>query len=295
MHTLSIIIPCFNEAKTIGQIVKRVFALYPDCELIVVDDGSADDTAKQALAAGAVVYQHPYNIGNGAAIKTGIRKASGDVLVFMDADGQHAPGDIERLLEHLPAYDMVVGARKAVHQASFLRRFGNSFYNLLATYVAKFPILDLTSGFRAAKAEVMNKLMYMLPNTYSYPTTSTMYVLRTGRTLKYVPINVRPRQSGQSQIKIFRDGIRFFLIIVKICTLFSPFRVFLPISGVFFGTSVLYYLFTYFTTGRFTNMGALLLMTSVLIFMIGLVSEQISSQAYQKSEIDTRECRVEKL
>jgi glycosyltransferase involved in cell wall biosynthesis len=283
-QTVSIIIPAYNEAQTIGDLVSRIKALYPDIEIIVVNDGSTDETAEIAEKAGARVHSHPYNIGNGAAIKSGIRVATGDLLVFMDGDKQHNPEDIRRLLEYLPEFDMVVGARSIRDQASLGRALGNKIYNWLASYVAKFKILDLTSGFRAIKAEIARNFLYLLPNTYSYPTTLTLCVLRNGRTLKYVPVQTKARKSGKSNIGLFRDGVRFLMIIVKICTLFSPFRIFLPISFFFFSTGLSYYLYTFFTWGRFTNMSALLFMTSSIIFMIGLVSEQVCQMRFDRSE-----------
>jgi glycosyltransferase involved in cell wall biosynthesis len=258
--------------------------LYPETEVIVVDDGSTDETAKAAHEAGAQVYSHPYNIGNGAAIKTGIRAASGDILVFMDGDGQHSPADIARLLELFPEYDMVVGARSVSGQASVGRAVGNKVYNWLGSYVAKFPIHDLTSGFRAVKADIAHGFLYLLPNTYSYPTTLTLGVLRTGRSLKYIPIQVRSRKQGTSGIKLYRDGVRFFMIIVRICTLYSPMRVFLPVSFAMVLLGLINYLFTYFTQGRFTNMSALLITNGVLVFMMSLISEQISQMRFERRQ-----------
>ncbi|MBN2032445.1 MAG: glycosyltransferase family 2 protein [Deltaproteobacteria bacterium] len=284
--SVSVIIPAYNEAETIGEIVKALMAMYPNFEIIVVNDGSTDDTGIKARDAGAIVYSHPYNIGNGAAIKSGIRIASGDILVFMDGDGQHDPKEIEALLAYFPDYDMVVGARGKGYQASWWRALANTIYNRFASYVAKFPIQDLTSGFRAVKAGLANNLLYLLPNTYSYPTTLTLSVLRTGRSLKYVPVNTKTRRQGKSKIKIFRDGLRFFLIITKICALYSPLRVFLPVSVFLFATGLGYYLYTYTINSRFTNMSALLFTTSVTIFMIGLVSEQISQMRFERSEGD---------
>jgi glycosyltransferase involved in cell wall biosynthesis len=286
--SVTVIIPCFNEAKTIENVVTSTIQIYPDFEVIVVDDGSKDETSDIAARAGATVICHPYNKGNGAAIKTGIRNAKGDLLVFMDADGQHDPHDIAKLLQYFPVFDMVVGARQGFHQASFLRQLGNGVYNLLAAFVAKFPIQDLTSGFRAAKADVMKKFLYLLPNTYSYPTTSTLCFLRSGLSVKYVHINVSKRQGGKSNIRIARDGIRFFLIIVRICTLFSPFRIFLPVSFGTFLLGLFYYAYTYFNYGRFTNMSALLITTAIIIFMIGLVSEQICQLMFSKSETNNK-------
>ena len=281
---VSIIIPALNEESSVGKLISRIRELHPDYEVIVVNDGSTDQTAKVAKEAGARVYSHPYRIGNGAAVKAGIRQARGDVLVFMDADGQHKPEEIEKLLAPIPRYDMVVGARQKGGQASVGRALGNRVYNLLASYVAKFKVEDLTSGFRAVKANIARQLLYLLPNSYSYPTTLTLSVLRNGLTLKYVPISVRYRTSGKSQINLVKDGTRFFLIIVKICTLYSPFRIFLPISAYIYLLGMVYYLYTYITINRFTNMSALMFTTSVIVFMIGLVSEQISQMRYDRSE-----------
>jgi len=283
-NSISVVIPAYNEEHNIKEVVSQIRSLYPDYEVIVIDDGSSDETAKRARSAGATVYQHPYNIGNGAAVKTGIRNAQGDILVFMDADGQHNPIEITKLIAHIPQFDMVVGARKSLQQANLLRHIGNTIYNLLATYVGKFTVRDLTSGFRAVKADVIRKFIYLLPNTYSYPTTSTLCILRCCFSLIYVSIDVKQRQGGKSNIGIFKDGARFFMIIVKICTLFSPFRVFLPISCTIFLIGIAYYLYTFIVFHRFTNMSALMFTTAIIIFLIGLVSEQICQGVYARSE-----------
>ncbi len=283
---VSIIIPANNEEQTIGGIIKKIKALYPEFEIIVINDGSTDETGAVAKDAGAIVYSHPYNIGNGAAIKSGIRIASGEILVFMDGDGQHNPEDIKRLIKWLPDYDMVVGARSKGHQASWVRALGNKIFNRLASYVSKFAIEDLTSGFRAIKSGVAHNLLYLLPNTYSYPTTLTLGVLRNGKSVKYTPIEIQGRQKGKSKIRVFSDGIRFFMIITKICGLYSPLRIFLPVSFVMFCLGLGHYLYTFLTQGRFTNMSALLFTTSVLIFMMGLISEQISQMRFERSEGD---------
>lgn len=281
---VSVIIPAFNEANTIGDIIRKIQKLHPDYEIIVINDCSTDNTAEVAEKAGAVIINHPYNMGNGAAVKNGIRHASGDILVFMDGDGQHDPGDISRLMAHFSDHDMVVGARDLEGQASIVRAVGNKVYNWLASYVAKFKIEDLTSGFRIVKSEVAKKLLYLLPNTYSYPTTITLSVLRNGRTIKYVPVSVTNRKQGKSNIGLLGDGTRFFIIIVKICTLYSPFRIFLPVSFFLFSTGLTYYLYTFFTSRRFTNMSALLFSTSIIIFMMGLISEQICQMKNKDSE-----------
>jgi glycosyltransferase involved in cell wall biosynthesis len=284
--TVSVIIPAYNEVQTIGDVVGKIRRRYPDFEIIVINDGSTDDTGQVAKDAGAIVYTHAYNIGNGAAIKSGIRIASGDILVFMDGDGQHEAKDIAKLVEHLPGYDMVVGARSKGHQASWGRAVGNRIFNWLASYVAKFSVQDLTSGFRAVKADIANNLLYLLPNTYSYPTTLTLGVLRSGRSLKYIRSNTLKRNMGKSKVKVFRDGLKFFMIITKICALYSPLRIFLPVSFFMFMLGLIYYIYTYVAFSRFTNMSALLFTSSVLIFMMGLISEQICQMRFERSEGD---------
>ena len=283
---ISVIIPAHNEAHNIGQVVSHILTLHSDFEIIVIDDGSTDGTGDLARDAGAIVYRHPYNMGNGAAIKSGVRIASGRVLVFMDADGQHDPADLEKLLQYFPEFDMVVGARPKGAQTSKFRAMGNRIYNRLASYVTNFQIRDLTSGFRAVKSDLARNLLYLLPNTYSYPTTLTLGMLRSGKSVKYVKINAQSRKTGKSDIRIIKDGVRFFMIIVRICTFYSPLKIFLPVSMVLFLTGLAYYCYTFFTFGRFTNMSALLFTTSILIFMLGLISEQISQMRFEKSEGD---------
>jgi glycosyltransferase involved in cell wall biosynthesis len=285
-YDVSVIIPAYNESTVIGTVINKIRTLYPHFEVIVINDGSNDNTAEMAEKAGAIVYSHPYNIGNGAAIKSGIRIASGEILLFMDGDGQHNPEDIGKMLEFFPDYDMVVGARAKADQVSFFRGLGNKILNRLAGYVAKFYVQDLTSGFRAVKADIAHKLLYLLPNTYSYPTTMTLGVLRSGRSLKYIPVNVQKRKSGESNVSVSRDGVRFFMIITKICALYSPFRIFLPLSMLIFLSGMMYYLFSYFKSGRFTNGSALLFSTSVIVFLMGLISEQISQMRFERSEGD---------
>ncbi len=285
-QTLSVIIPARNEEESIGDVVGKIRSLHPDFEIIVINDGSTDETAAKAHAAGATVYSHPYNLGNGAAVKSGIRLGSGDIFVFMDGDGQHDPEDIASMLAFFPDYDMVVGARGMDGQASFERAVGNKVYNWLASYVSKFRVEDLTSGFRAVKSNIAKSYIYLLPNTYSYPTTITLGVLRDGRSVRYMPINIRQRTSGKSRINIVRDGVRFFMIITKICTLYSPMRVFLPVSFAMFVGGLVRYIYSFVTSGRFTNMSALLFMTSIIIFMMGLVSEQICQMRFERRSSD---------
>ena len=279
---ISVIIPVFNEEHTIGELVKKIRSYLPEAEIIVINDGSDDNTAKIAQDSGAIVFNHPYNIGNGAAIKSGIRTATGEVLVFMDGDGQHDPADIDAMLAYFPDYDMVVGARSGSGQASIGRALGNKIYNWFASYVTKFSVRDLTSGFRAVKAEIARNFLYLLPNTYSYPTTMTLGVLRSGNSVKYLPIKTKKRIQGKSHIRLFKDGVRFFMIITRIATMYSPMRVFLPVSFVMFALGTLRYVYTFIAEGRFTNMSALFFVTSVTIFMMSLISEQVCQMRYER-------------
>ncbi len=287
-NQISIVIPAKNEAANLQALLRQIKTVVPDAEILVIDDGSTDDTSLIAKNADATVIKHPYSQGNGAAIKTGARKAKGDIIIFMDADGQHDPNDIPDLLAKLEeGYDMAVGARHVSTQSSWLRKIGNSFYNWLASIMTGHRIEDLTSGYRAVRADKFRKFIYLLPNGFSYPTTSTMAFFRSGFPVAYVPIHAGKRE-GKSHIQLFRDGMRFFIIILRIGALFSPMRLFLPISATVFITGLSYYAYTFSTTGRFTNMTALLLMSSLLIFLIGILSEQISSLHYRSAEDNRR-------
>jgi len=274
--SVSIVVPAYNEAAALGSVLAEIRALgLDDCEIIVVDDGSSDGTGDVAKAHGARVIRHPYNIGNGAAVKSGLRHARGKAVVLMDGDGQHRASDIPALLAGLRDYHMVVGARDYRSASSWHRRLANHLYNRFASYVAQFPIRDLTSGFRAIRRDEAMRFIELLPNTFSYPTTITLAFLRSGLAVQYVPIYCRPRL-GRSKLRIWEDGARFLLIIAKIATLFAPFRVFLPVSAAFFLAGTGYYAYTFFTQHRFTNMALLLFTTAVILFMMGLVSEQIA-------------------
>ncbi|MFZ5485709.1 MAG: glycosyltransferase family 2 protein [Pseudomonadota bacterium] len=280
--TVSVVIPAKNEAGAIGAVVVAVCALSFVQQVIVVDDGSTDDTAAIARAAGAQVLSRPYSMGNGAAIKAGARAATGDVLVFMDADGQHDPADIARLLAKLDeGYDMAVGARGQGSQASVGRGVANGVYNRLASWMTGHPVQDLTSGFRAVRAAKFREFLYLLPNGFSYPTTCTMAFFRSAYPVAYVPI-VAARRIGKSHIRLVRDGVRFLLIIFKIATLYSPLKLFFPVSAGFFLLGLGNYLHTFLTERRFTNMSALLLSAAVIVFLIGLISEQITNLTYKR-------------
>ncbi len=285
---ISLIIPVYNESQSISELLAQIDAFGEIDEILLIDDGSADQLAVSNNRLSVRIISHPYNIGNGAAIKTGIRKAKGSILVFLDGDGQHDPADIPKLLSCMDRYDMVVGARIRKQHASWFRHFINRIFNRLASYVTGFGVEDLTSGFRAIRAETARDLLPLLPNGYSWPTTSTLVLLRSGLSVKYVPINVRPRQRGRSRIRPVQDSIRFFLIILKICTLYSPFRIFLPVSGGMFLLGLINYAHTFFTAGRFTNMSALMFTAAVIIFMMGLISEQVSQISLLQHQVRDR-------
>lgn len=280
-NLLSVVLPARNEATSLAQLLPPLCQLLPDAEIIVVNDGSVDDTLAVCAEFPVRVISHPYPKGNGAAIKTGTRAAHGEIIVFMDADGQHQPGDIPALLDKLAeGYDMVVGARKSGSHAGAHRAVANDVFSRLASWMVMHPIEDLTSGFRAVRAGKFRKFLYLLPNGFSYPTTITMSFFRAGYGVAYVPIHT-PRRIGKSHIRPLRDGVRFLLIIIKIGTLYSPQRLFLPISASFFLTGLGYYLYTYMYVGRFTNMSALLFISAIFTFLIGIVSEQISALHYK--------------
>lgn len=281
---ISVVLPARNESAPIGGVVMQIRALLPEAEVIVVDDGSSDSTGEAASKAGARVVRHPYSKGNGAAIKSGARAATGDVIVFMDADGQHDPADITTLLARLDeGYDMVVGARQAGSQASIGRGIANRFYNRLATYMTGHKVADLTSGFRAVRAAKFREFLYLLPNGFSYPTTSTMAFFRAGYSVAYEPIHAAKRV-GKSHLRPLHDGLRFLLIIFKIGTLYSPLKLFAPAAAGLFLLGSLWYLHTFIQFGRFTNMSALLYTGSVVVFMMGLISEQITALMYKERE-----------
>lgn len=281
MSSLSIILPAKNESAAVGTTVAAIRQHYPDAEVLVVNDGSTDATAAVAEAAGARVVHHPYSKGNGAAIKTGARAATRDVIIFMDADGQHDPADIPRLLELIEqGHDMVVGARQKGSQASVGRGLANGLYNRLASWMTGHRIEDLTSGFRAVRADKFREFLYLLPNGFSYPTTSTMAFFRAGYSVAYVPIHAAQR-IGKSHIRLLRDGARFLLIIFKIGTLFSPVKIFAPVALAMFLLASGWYGYTLYCFGRFTNMSALLYSGAVMVFLMGLISEQITALMYK--------------
>jgi glycosyltransferase involved in cell wall biosynthesis len=285
---VSIILPAYNEEVVIGQVIDKISAVLKaqsySYEIIVVNDCSTDGTAAAAAQAGATVIDHPYNIGNGAAVKTGIRTAKGKNLVMLDADGQHPPEDIPRLLEKIGPFDMVVGARTKASDSEIHRNIANQVYNWLATYVSGRKIEDLTSGFRAIKATAARGFVYLLPNEYSYPTTITLATIRSGRSLAYVPIEAKKRV-GKSKIRLFRDGLRFLMIILKIATFYSPLKVFVPVSVAMFLTGFGYGLFKIFFLGtRYGPTSAMLMTVAVVIFMVGLVSEQVAQLRFDRSE-----------
>jgi glycosyltransferase involved in cell wall biosynthesis len=285
---ISIVIPARNEAASLRELLPRLVAMMGEVEIIVVDDGSSDDTAAICAQVKVKHLRHPYPKGNGAAIKTGARAARGEVIVFMDGDGQHKPEDIPALLNKFnEGYDMVVGARQSGSQANLHRAVANDVFSRFASWMVMQPIVDLTSGFRVVRASKFRQFLYLLPNGFSYPTTITMSFFRAGYSVAYVPIDAPPRNSGASHVRPLHDGLRFLLIIIKIGTLFSPQKLFLPISAGFFLTGLGYYAYTYLSSGRFTNMSALLFISAVFTFLIGIVSEQISALHYKN--IDTRD------
>lgn len=279
----TVIIPAYNEALNMGTLIDKLKNVIDDAdEILVVDDGSTDSTASIARESGATVISHPYNIGNGSAVKTGMRAARGDILITMDADDQHSPDDISGILQHIDRYDMVVGARCG---RQGVRGIANSIYNLLASYVTGRRVEDLTSGFRAVRANIAKRYVYLFPNGFSYPTTITLALMKSGHSVKYIPIKTRKR-IGKSKIRPIRDGLRFLSIIAKITTLFSPFKVFLPVSSFFFLGGLIYYWYAYLTGTRFPNVPVFMIISGVIIFMMGLIAEQIAQMRLDRTEAE---------
>jgi glycosyltransferase involved in cell wall biosynthesis len=276
----SIVIPAFNEAPSIGAVVTAQRSAASWHDILEVDDGTTDDTAARAAEAGADVHRHPYNIGNGAAVKTGIRQTSGTYVLIVDGDGQHRASDAERLVSRLQEYDLVVGARSGHTQSSLTRRWGNALLNALASYLTERPIPDLTSGFRAARRECLVEFLHLIPNGFSTPTTTTLAFLKAGYSVRFEPVDAAPRE-GASKIRLGSDGLGFFLILLKVITIFSPLRIFLPISAATFALGAGYGVWTVATRSDVTDSAVLLILLSVVIFLVGLISEQISSLRFE--------------
>jgi glycosyltransferase involved in cell wall biosynthesis len=276
----SVVIPAFNEAAAVESVVAGLRAAAPWREILVVDDGSTDDTAARAAAAGARVVRHPYNKGNGAAVKTGIRESGGRFVLILDADGQHQPSDAVRVVSQLATYDLVVGSRATHTQANVVRRIGNATLNWIASYLTEQPIPDLTSGFRAARRECLVEFLHLLPNGFSTPTTTTLAFVKAGYSVRFEPIEAAQR-AGASKVRLRSDGFRFLLILLKVITIFSPLRIFAPISAAAFLIGAAYAVWTILTQSHVTNSSVLLIVLSVVILLIGLVSEQISSLRFE--------------
>ena len=277
---VSVVIPAYNESDAIGEVIGVLRAAASWREIIVVDDGSTDGTGGRAAAAGAIVVRHPYNIGNGAAVKNGIRRATGDYVLIVDADGQHPPEDALRLASRLGEFDMVIGARSAATQATQARRAGNGFLNWLASYLTGREIPDLTSGFRGARTSGLREFLHLLPNGFSTPTTTTLAFIKGGYSVTFEPIHAR-RRTGQSKIRLARDGAKFLMIIFKIITIFSPLRIFVPISLASFALGVAYGIWNVVMHARIPNGSVLLILFAVVVFLVGLVSEQISALRFE--------------
>lgn len=284
-YSLTVIIPAYNEGDAIGKVIGKVRELRPQAEVLVVDDGSQDDTSESARRAGARVIRHPYNKGNGAAVKTGLRNATGEVVLLLDADGQHPPEDIERVLAEIGEYDLVVGARTRDSESAWIRNLGNAIFNNLATYLSGRKIPDLTSGFRAMRRDYIMEFIHLLPNLYSYPTTSTLAFIKAGYNVKFVPIRAR-KGTGRSNTRIVRDGVRAIVIILRMITLFAPMKIFLPVSAILFVLGVVYGMVNIFIwgLGRIPNGSVLFILSSLFIFLFGLISEQIAAMRFESSQ-----------
>jgi glycosyltransferase involved in cell wall biosynthesis len=284
---LTILIPAFNEAETIGDVLAQLHVLYPDAEMLVIDDGSKDETSQIAQASGARVVRHPYNKGNGASVKTGLRNATRDVVIIFDADGQHDAQDIQKLVDCIGEYDLVVGARDESSQTDFGRRMYHHFLNGLASYLGGINVPDATSGFRAARRTDLLQFIHLLPNGFSTPVTTSLAFIKAGYSVKFLPTTMLKRQGGTSKIKPVRDGSRFIIIAFRMSTMFAPMKLFLPISVALFVVALLYSIWDIlFVTQRLyiTNSAVLFFTMAILIFLIGLVAEQIAALRFERVE-----------
>jgi glycosyltransferase involved in cell wall biosynthesis len=281
--TTSVVVPAYNEAASVGPLVAALRSAALWHQIIVVDDGSADQTAERAREAGATVVRHPYNKGNGAAVKTGIRTATGEYVLIIDGDGQHRAADAARIVSKLGEFDLVIGARSAGTQASSARLLGNSALNWLASYLTGRKVPDLTSGFRAARRAHLREFLHLLPNGFSTPTTTTLAFIKAGYNVWFEPVEAESRV-GKSKIRFVRDGMKFLLIVLKIVTLFSPLRVFMPVSLIAFAAGAGYAVWTIATQSHVTNSSVLLIMLAVIVFLVGLVSEQIAALRFEGRE-----------
>jgi len=279
-ESVTIVVPAFNEGASIGPVVTALRAAAAWHDVLVIDDGSTDGTGAAAADAGARVVRHPYNKGNGAAVKTAIRSSTSDWIAIIDGDGQHRAEDAKRLVARLGEYDLVIGARDPQTQATTGRRLGNAVLNWLASYLTERTIPDLTSGFRAARRECLVEFIHLLPNGFSTPTTTTLAFIKAGYNVAFEPIGALPRV-GTSKIRLGSDGAKFLLILLKVITIFSPLRIFAPVSAASFAIGAVYGAWNYAYHARIPNGAVLLLMFSVIVILVGLVSEQIATLRFE--------------
>lgn len=281
---VSVILPAYNEEENIGQLVNRIKKLKEVDEVVVVDDGSTDRTAEKAKEAGAFVVKHPYNVGNGASIKTGGFRAKGNILVFMDADGQHPPEAILEMLEFIGEYDMVVASRTPESDVSRFRALGNWFLKKIAEFLSEQEIPDLTSGFRVIKRERFEEFAHLLPQRYSYPTTLTLSMISSSYFVKFLPVKeIKRREAGRSGISPFRDGLRFFQIILRIIMLFNPQKIFIPVGVFFLLGGIGFGLYSIFSQGNLQESAVLLVTIGIFSLLFGLLADQIAHLRREKS------------
>jgi glycosyltransferase involved in cell wall biosynthesis len=284
-----VVLPVFNEADTITSLVRSLVAAMKQTgivwEVVMVDDGSDDrtiDSLKALIKAHPEqvrVVRHPHNRGNGAALRSGIRVARGEVVITMDADGQHDPSDIPSLLRHMPPNDLVIGERKSSYAGPWQRKFANRFYNLFASYLSQREVRDLTSGFRAMRREAVLHFLPLFPEGFSAPTTTTLSFLKAGYNVAFVPVDVGPRAGGESKIRPWRDGVRFISLILRMIMLYDPLRIFLPIGAGMFALGVLAWAAGIWNAERlvFPNSAIFLFSSALMTWLLGLVSEQVSN------------------
>jgi glycosyltransferase involved in cell wall biosynthesis len=286
---ISVILPVFEEKETVGvlipAIIDRLGQEGESFEIVAVDDGSSDGTLEVLRGLREQhpdlvhVVRHVYNKGNGAALRTGIRVARGEIVVCMDADGQHSPDEISQLTSLIPPYDLVIGARLEGYAGSWHRGAANRFYNALASWLTRTLVKDLTSGFRAMRRGVVLHFLPLFPAGFSAPSTTTLAFLKAGYNVTFVPVHVGKRGAGKSKIRLWSDGGRFVTLILRIIMLYDPLRIFLP-TGVYVAIAGVVAAVAGILNARrlvVSGSAVLLLLAALVIWLLGLIASQIAT------------------
>jgi glycosyltransferase involved in cell wall biosynthesis len=280
---ISIIIPAFNEEEVIGSVVQSIHSAFPDSEIIVVNDGSTDNTAAELSKSGVIILNHDLNRGYGASLKTGARAARRDYVLFCDGDGQHSVEDVRRLMNECDGYDLVVGARKSDSHRPFLRRPGKFVMRKYSEFLAGTKIPDLNSGLRIFKRDTLMRYLHLMPDGFSFSTTSTFTMIKSNRKYKYIPITVQKR-IGKSSVRQLKHGPQALMLMLRLAVLFEPLKLFLWIAGILFILSLASLAIDMCSAGGFSDTTVILSIATIIIFMSGLLCDQVSAMRREKHE-----------